>query len=318
MKHPALHRTTLVKDLAAIALLVLGFFAAASHLELFEKVTRAARGYEHWQLDEVPLTLLVLSLGLAWFGWRRVREAHREIGERIRAQQQVAALLSHNRDLAQRLIVVQENERRALARELHDEVGQHCTAMRAEARYIQHAQVPEPIGASAQRIGESAEILYGLVKGMLSRLRPPALDSLGIESALQELCETWEQHSGIACVFVPQGPLAALSDTTSVTLYRLMQEALTNVARHAKASHVRIHLGPAKRQGWVSLHMEDNGCGLHASTLGEHGEVRARGFGLLGMRERVAAMDGLIHFDSAPGHSGLRIQIELPLEAPAP
>jgi glucose-6-phosphate-specific signal transduction histidine kinase len=300
-------RSSVLRDLVLVASLVVVYFGLATWLELFEKVTRFAQGYESWQLDELPLTLLVLSVGLAWFAARRVQEARRELRERIQAQARVAELLAHNRDLAQQMILVQENERRALARELHDEVGQHCTAMRAEASFIAHATTSDSTQLSAKRIGASAEMLYGLVKGMLNRLRPPALDSLGIESALEELCETWELQSGIPCGFVPRDVPDALADATAVALYRLVQEALTNVARHAHASHAHIRLHGLP-DGAIRLSIEDDGVGLPKRSH------RTQGFGLIGMQERVAALHGRIKLQSQPGQ-GLHIHIELPMEA---
>lgn len=297
------HNRAVLRDLAIIVGTVIGFYSLAVHLDLSEKVSEFTLGYERWQFDELPLTLLLLSLGLSWFAFRRVRETRRELTERMRAQQRVAELLAQNRDLSQSLILVQENERRVLARELHDEFGQYCTAIRAEASYILHAPVSETVSGSARRIGLAAEALYAGVRDMLKRLRPLALDSLGIESALQELCESWEVQTGIACGFFPGDVPENLDDSKSIALFRLVQEALTNVARHAEASQVRISLNSA--DGYLNLTIEDDGCGL-SQPEGLH-----QGFGLAGMRERVAALQGDIDFFSEPG---LRIVVRLPLE----
>ncbi len=269
--------------------------------------------YEQWQLDEMPLTLLVLSLGLCWFAARRVDEARRELTERIRAETKIAELLGHNRDLSQRLILVQESERRALARELHDEFGQSCTAIRAEAGYILHAGSGDQaaVSASAERIAGTAANLYELVRGMLVRLRPPALDSLGLESALQELCESWEEQTGIACGFFPYDVPSPVDDSASVALFRLIQEALTNVARHAHASQVRIELRAAPDRRRLSLSIQDDGSGMPDA------EASRAGFGIIGMRERVTALNGDISF-LRPSEGGLRIEVEIPLPAANP
>jgi glucose-6-phosphate-specific signal transduction histidine kinase len=296
-------------DLTIVASMVLGYFVLATYLELSEKVARFAADYEYLQFDELPLTLLFLTGGLFWFALRRAGEARRELVERVRAEGRITELLNHNRDLTQRMILVQENERRVLARELHDEVGQNCTAIRAEASYIMHASVSANVEASAQRIEQTAETLYAMAKNMLQRLRPPALDSLGLESALQELCETWEGQSGIACGFFPGDVPAQISDSTSIAIFRVIQEALTNVTRHAEATQVRISLHPAAG-GRLNLIIEDNGRGM------THSDESHRGYGLIGMRERVAALQGDIRFYSDSG-SGMRIIVELPLEVPA-
>ena len=310
-------RMTAKKDLAVVIAVVLLFFVLAGKIELAERVTRWMGGYEHWQLDEIPLTLLCLAAGLAWFAFRRVDEARHEMLERVRAQSQINELLAHNRELAQRLILTQENERRALARELHDEVGQHCTAIRAEASYLNHAlpqmevglqvRPQERAGAAAciQRITQASEALNILVRNMLHRLRPAALDSLGLAAALQELCENWEVQQGVACGFFPHDLPPDLDDPTCITLFRLVQEALTNVTRHSGADQVRIDLYLAADGQSLALAVQDNGRGI---TLPNDG---SRGFGLIGMRERVAGLGGQIQIQNAPT-GGLRIEVNLP------
>ena len=124
MSSPAL------RDLTRVLVLVGGYWALAIYLELSETLVFWLRGYERLQLDEMPLTLLILSISLAWFAFRRFTEA--------------SGLLKANRDLTQRLITAQEDERRLLAQELHDEVGQACTALRIEAAYIAKAAATNP------------------------------------------------------------------------------------------------------------------------------------------------------------------------------
>jgi two-component system sensor histidine kinase UhpB len=307
------HTPILLRDLAIVAAVAAGYFILAAHFGVAEMLSQFTGAYEPWQLDEVPLTLLVLSLGLCWFAARRVNEARRELIERIRAEAEIAVLLGHNRDLSQRLILVQESERRALARELHDEFGQSCTAIRAEAGYILHAGAGDKaaVSASAQRIAGTAANLYELVRGMLVRLRPPALDSLGLESALQELCESWEEQTGIACGFFPYDVSSPVDDSASVAVFRLIQEALTNVARHAHASQVRIELRAAPDRRRLSLSIHDDGSGMPGA------EISHAGFGIIGMRERVTALNGDIRFLN-PAQGGLRIEVEIPLPAPNP
>jgi two-component system sensor histidine kinase UhpB len=299
-------------DLALIALAALLCFVMSSQLELSEKLTAFFIRHESWQLDEWPLSLLVFSLGLCWFAFRRAHEAHRALTERQSADEQVAELLRRNRDLSQRLILVQEDERRALARELHDEFGQSCTAIRTDANYIFHARPGDDAGilASARRIDHTAHHLHALCRGMLARLRPPALDSLGLTAALQELCESWEEQTGVACHFFPQDVPLEVSDAIAVTCYRLVQEALTNVTRHAGASQVRIDLGRSADAGSVKLRIEDDGCGMTAP------QAFTSGLGIVGMRERVAALHGEISLAPATSH-GLRIEATLPLNGPA-
>lgn len=297
------------RDLALIAVSVVGFFMFSAYFELSERIANFAQNYERWQVDELPLTLLVLSLCFAWFAFRRTGEALVALTERTRAQEQVNELLAHNRELSQRLILVQENERRALARELHDEVGQNCTAIRAEASFILNSPLTASVATSAQRISQAAETLHAMVQDILRRLRPVALDSLGLESALQELCETWEEQTGVDCAFFPSDVPACLHDSTAIAIFRLVQEALTNVTRHAAATQVRITLQPvatpAGAPARLALTIQDDGRGMTRND-GPHA-----GFGIIGMRERVAALQGNIEFFSEPG-CGLCIAVELP------
>lgn len=294
-----------LRMLAAGAACTAGFFLLASGLELSERLSDWLSTHERWQVDELALTLAVSTGALAWYAARRSRAA-------VHAETRVTALLSHNRELAQRLIQSQEMERRALARELHDEVGQNCSAIRAEASYILRAGAADraTVRDCATRIGTASENLHALVRRMLQRLRPPALDSLGLEAALQELCESWQQQHRIACAFAAAGVPERLDDVTSITIYRLVQEALTNVARHSGARQVSVSL-QTQPDDSLALTIEDDGCGMT-------GPAPARnGFGLSGMRERVSGMAGSIAWRNAPAR-GLRIDVILPGVAVAP
>ena len=295
-------------DLAIVAVSTAGFFLFAIRFEISERLTHWEKGYESWQVDELPLTLVCLLTGLMWFSWRRARQAQREVAERIVAEKRAAALLESNRDLARQLILAQENERRALARELHDEMGQNCTAIRADATYILNARPGDGAGvaASARRIAATSEALYKLVKEMLRRLRPMTLDSLGLEAALHELCENWEEQTGVDCGFFPFAVPGKLDDPTCIALFRLVQEGLTNVARHADASQVRVELRRSDCGQQLLLGIEDDGRGMDA------GQPVHAGFGLTGMRERVAGLQGRLQIRSSPGN-GLRIDVALPI-----
>ena len=144
---------------------------------------------------------------------------------------------------------------------------------------------------------------------MLHRLRPAALDSLGLAAALQELCENWEVQHGVACGFFPRDVPPDLDDSTCITLFRLVQEALTNVARHSGADQVRIDLHPTADGQSLALTVQDNGRGIALPNDG------MRGFGLIGMRERVAGLGGQIQIQNA-ATGGLCIKVNLPCGLP--
>jgi len=276
-------------DLLWVVLLPVAVFALSTHFELHERLSSLTTPLERWQVDELPLALLALSVGLAWYAWRRRGEA--------------ARLLERNRELTRQLIAVQERERVALARELHDELAQHCTAIRIEATYIQRAQALDQIGAAARRAAASAELLQAGVRRLLRRLRPADLDELGLVAAMQSLCDDWAARSGVACRFHPQGALRDCGEAMDTTIYRVAQEALVNVMRHAQATQVEIAL--VASPGTVVLHIQDDGRGLAA-------DAPAQGFGLLGATERAAALGGSLETRSAPG-CGTQVRMCLPL-----
>lgn len=297
-------------DLWLIAAAVLAWYALSSALDLHESFVEWIARYERWQLDELPFTAIVLALGLSWYALRRRNELRAELARREAAESRAAALLARNRELAQQLIAVQEAERVALARELHDEMGQHCCAILLETASLRRSAGDDRaavLGAAA-RADVAAQSLHLLLRGMLARLRPAQLDALGLTAALQDLCEAWETRSGVACVFHHDGALPTLPDTLNITVYRVLQESLTNVLRHARASSVRVQLRATP--GQLQLVVQDDGQGmdLAASTC--------RGLGLLGAAERAAAAGGELQLHSTPG-AGVRLVLTLPLPAAA-
>ncbi len=266
-------------------------FVASSNFELQERIARLSLRLEDWQVDEMPTALLVLSLGLAWYAWRRRRES--------------LALLARNRELAQQLIAVQEGERLALARELHDELAQHCTAIRVEAAYIQRSRNAGQIAASAQRSAASAELLHDGVRRLLRRLRPAELDELGLVAALQSLCESCETRSRLRCSFRHQGALQDLGEAVDTAVYRVTQEAMTNAIRHARAQTLVIELSMQGAE--LRLRITDDGSGFDT-------HARSHGLGLLGAGERAAALGGQLEVTSRPGE-GTCIELDIPLRA---
>ena len=301
---------------------VAGFFVLSAALELSERVARWSGGYERWQLDELPLTLLVLALGLAWFGSRRVRELRAALAAQANAEAASSALLAQNQALAQQLIGWQEDERRTIARELHDELGQYLSAVKVDARCIEralsNAQDTPADGdritastqalTSARAIAEAADHMHQIARGMLARLRPAGLDELGLPACLQELAESWEQRHGIECAFLPQGELDALGEAVNITVYRMVQECLNNIARHSSARRATVHLTHSARK--LELSIEDDGGTIAAQAR------PGGGLGLLGMRERVAALGGSLSIDAGAG--GVRVSASLPLNEGGP
>ena len=189
------HRVRL--DLLVVVAVTLGTFALSAGLELREWLTEITHPLERYQIDELPLTFGALALSLAWFSWRRWRHAEEELELRVAAQQALAEREAENRLLSQKYLMVQEEERRSLARELHDELGQCLNAIKLDAvaiRDMSHGLQPE-IETSATAIVELSGHVYDVVRDIMQRLRPAALDALGLHDAVAHLVGQWQRRN---------------------------------------------------------------------------------------------------------------------------
>jgi PAS domain S-box-containing protein len=422
------------RDLLVVAGLSVAAFALSVVLEVREWLTEATRPLEAWQLDELPLTFAVLALSLAWFSWRRWREAARELrlreqadahlaereerfrmlfmedlagnalaseageirlcnpamarvlgfaqpeqatghdiaqfyadralwvqhraalqrGEKVEAadlelvsrdgarvhaiarmwpwyspgrgrevhisladvsevrfmQSELAEALAEHRRLAQQYVLVQEEERRSLARELHDEMGQCLNAIKLDAvsiRAMARGRDAE-VEASANAIVELSGHVYDVVRGIMQRLRPAALDALGLRDALAGLVGQWSRRNPAVRVhFEATGALEGLGEAINITAYRLVQECLTNVIKHAQATQVAVSV--QRTAEGLQLSVSDDGRGMDL-------QGRRGGLGLLGLRERVEALAGRVELQSAPAQ-GMLVRAVIPVAAGA-
>jgi len=216
-----------------------------------------------------------------------------------------------NRDLAQRTLSIQEAERRTLARELHDELGQTVSAIKAMAMSVIE-RLPgrdQALHDSAYAIINYTDRMYDVTKDMMQRLRPSVLDELGLVPALQEMIDTWnEQHEDVFCYFDFDRDMPSIDDETAINLYRIVQESLTNTFRHANASEVYVNMTANNERLTLSIH--DNGIGFNPE------DIHSRGVGLAGIRERVDAMRGRFELVTGEG-SGVRLGIEVPVRRKA-
>lgn len=215
-----------------------------------------------------------------------------------------------NHKLAQQLINLQEAERKSLARDLHDEMGQYLTAINIDAgaiMAISQNKMPA-ISESAQAIMDSSMKVMELIGAMLQRLRPDTLDQIGLKAALDELLMSWRQRNrGITTVVRMKDDLQGLSDSIKITAYRVIQECLTNVARHSRAHRVELDVSRIScKAGGDELQvvLADDGIGFQAGHV--------EGFGLGGMRERVIGVGGAFLLDSMP-LQGTRVTVRFPL-----
>lgn len=236
---------------------------------------------------------------------REFQSVGEDITARKHAEQETTRLLEENRQLARMALAIQEEERANLARELHDELGQSLTAIRAEAECVlQLNRDRSPtISECAGAINAVAGQVYGVVRGMMQRLRPALLDDLGLVAALNELLRQWGSHYPELTVEAALDPLPPLTHDVELAAYRIVQEALTNIAKHAAASRIEVVLRVLD-QGF-ELRIRDDGRGVERSTNGH-------GYGLIGMRERALAAGGEFHLTTGPG-MGTTIHVLLPL-----
>jgi two-component system sensor histidine kinase UhpB len=220
--------------------------------------------------------------------------------------------IAKNHQLSQQLIHLQEMERKKLARDLHDEFGQSLTAIHADAaalKILANKEYPK-IKPSVNAISDLSKYLMELVSGMLGRLKLGVLNELGLEEGLVDLIKTWQlRHPKIKLQHqVTLKRLPKVSDTVSITTYRIIQECLTNISRHAKAKHVNILIQyqmKHKSNQLIHINVHDDGVGLSKS--------HRDGFGLLGIKERIHEMRGKINITTKP-KLGTTLIIQLPIQ----
>ena len=207
-------------------------------------------------------------------------------------------LEAERRDSGRRMLAAQETERRRLARELHDQIGQTLTALMLE---VGHAAERAPdVRSELREAQEAARALSDDVRDIVRQLRPEALDDLGLTSALTVLGEQFSQRSGIELRRRFAAELPALDPESEVVLYRVAQESLTNVARHAGASRVEVSL--VSLDSGVRLEVSDDGHGLNGAMPGH---------GMRGMRERALLVGGRLAVES-PEAGGVRVRLDIP------
>jgi signal transduction histidine kinase len=226
------------------------------------------------------------------------------LAETFAARAAVAVDLSERvaSDALRRVVSAQELERKRLARELHDETGQALTSILLGLKSVEDAKSASEASAAAGELRELVVTTLQDVRRLAVELRPKALDDFGLVSAIERLVETFREQTGIQVDLEPRLGKERLPPDVETTLYRITQEALTNVVKHAQARRVSIVL--TRRDGSISAVIEDDGRGFE-------GEAGENGLGLLGMRERIALVGGRLSLESSPG-SGTTLSIEVP------
>jgi signal transduction histidine kinase len=232
----------------------------------------------------------------------RFTSADLRLAEQFAVRASIAVDLSQRvaRDSLRRVVAGQEVERRRLARELHDETGQALTSILLGLRALE----ADPSKASVDDLRELVVGTLQDVRRLAVQLRPKALDDFGLVAALERLVQTFSESSGIAVQLEARLGSERLPNDVETTLYRIIQEALTNVVKHAEASSLSILL--VRRDAVVTAVVEDDGRGF------DRGAVREDSIGLAGMRERVELYDGRLTIESSPD-AGTTLRVEVPL-----
>ncbi len=263
-------------------------------------------------MEQGDLSTRLPKLALPEFD--RIGHSLNRMAESLTAERE----LEENRQLTFLIQKHIEDERRSLARELHDELGQYVTAIKTFAVGIANkakvnnavAGMPE-IASSAQVIVSAANQIYDGMHSIVRQLRPGSLDNLGLAETLKDAISNYQaQHPEIKTHLslsknLESGDMQGLSETVSINLYRIVQEALNNVFKYAQATKINVRLTKSAT-GELQLSIEDNGIGMDVGAVDQTSH-----FGLLGMRERVQALKGTFHIISSP-NQGTRINISVP------
>ena len=259
--------------------------AAQQIIAIYDRVQRQVYVFLTATLAAVLLT------GLSIIRWNRRLFAH------------LAVLSERRSELAQKLIATQESTLRYISRELHDEFGQILTAMGAMLRRADaHAPEGSSLRRDLQEVREIAQETLDRVRSLSQSLHPVMLDEAGLETTLDWYIPTVERQSGIAISYEKKGVSFQVNSASAVQIYRVVQEALNNLARHsgAKQAWLRLHFLPST----LEIEIEDHGAGFTPAT------VKA-GIGLVAMRERAELMGGRINI-SAPAAGGTRVHLTIP------
>lgn len=298
------------RDIALVIVVIAATEGFCDYYNVAETLHRLTRPYEHLQFDELPVVALVAALALAWFAWRRYREARRELRRRQATEASLAAALNENRRLAWHYIDAQEKERRSLARELHDELGQYLNAIKLDAVALNTTPAETATHKRAGNILDSIDHMHRSVQGLIRRFRPVGLDELGLAAALENNVSHWRRYlSDTQLELRMDGNVDGCSEAVNLALYRLVQEGLTNISRHAQAHRVFIHL---ERVGAADGTADSIQLTIHDDGVGANPNLANSGLGLIGMRERVELLSGHFEKDSAPG-KGFTLNARLPV-----
>ena len=252
-------------------------------------------------LDAVSLLLLAGLLDI-WMRSAATNEAQARLIKEQNEKLQAAKV-------SRRMVEVQEAERREVANHLHDLVGQKLTALSINLNIVKGQLLPNQITQIGVRLDDSLKVIEETaenIRDVMAELRPAVLDDFGLAAVLRWYAEQFTKRTAVATSVVEQGPVRRLSPTAEHALFRMAQNALVNVAKHARADKAVVTLRTAPHS--TSLTVADNGDGFDPAAV--HQPTRDHGWGLMIMRERAAAIGAQLNIESAPGH-GTKVIVTL-------
>ena len=304
------------RDIALVVVISAAAAIICVKFDLSETLMGWTRLHERLQLDELPAVLLVVATCLAWFSLRRYLEARGQLDMRRAIEVKLADSLAENQRLAQQYADMQEYERKALARDLHDELGQYLNVIKLDAVSIRDAGMTDSatVNTTARAMIDNVDRIYSVVAGLIRQLRPVGFDDLGVSAALEHCVNDWRSRLPETTIDLSiDADVDSLDEARALAMFRLVQEALTNVARHAEASRVEIRItgeigDDADSVFTVSIADDGRGADIDAPRAG---------LGLVGMRERVAAFGGSLRLASHLG-GGFKIIASVPIAQAPP
>ena len=305
------HTIDIVMDSLWIPIAFLWAYALSSHYNFFDNYYLWARQYEkNIDIDELLPALLAGLISSLWFAKKRMHESR--------------LFIRKNQALLKRILQLQEDERKRIAQDLHDDLGQYLSAIKAQASSLMVDKNNNPdTKQTAQRIAASADHAYQTTHDLISALRPAALDDLGLSVALEHLLDSWRainkktmipstgsdmNQQAMHYQLHIQGNIDHYSESININVFRIVQEALTNISRHAHAQNVNVNIDGQK--DLLTLVISDDGIGFDSDKC-------QGGFGLLGITERVESLAGhlsisrLNHANHKKNGTKISIQIKV-------
>jgi signal transduction histidine kinase len=230
--------------------------------------------------------------------------ANARLLQELREKERVRGLLLN------KVVTAQEEERKRISHELHDQIGQLLTALLIQLQLLERDLSEPSLKDRLKVLKQLAEEISIHLHHIAWELRPPALDELGLLAALERVTEEWSKRFNIPCEFEVNGAFnGQIEPEVAIGVFRIVQESLTNIAKHARATHARVTV--QQENGELVVTVEDNGVGFRVKDVMRHPDENKR-LGLLGMMERAAMLSGKLDIESKPG-KGTKVQLRIPL-----